>query len=321
MEKHKQIKRNHHYVWSHYLKSWADDKEVFYISQKGKVSSGGVKGLAKEVDFYKITPLDKEDIEYLKKWSSKSPRYLQKLHRAHLKEFVRLSKISKHISHSRGASKELITIDKAIQHNSLEDLHSFIEQSAIDVVSNLSQGNSECLKYNQSMVTFCSYLGHQISRTQAFKEKTFNAIHANPMIAKTWPVYLKLFEKNWWFLSFMFGTNIGVNLYSSRACDNHMFITNNTDQPFIASDNPIINVHPSMKRLCAGEPPVVADFFMPLSPRYAYMINNSSNYNHLSHSINRTEVMRLNKLMLDKSHKTVFSNSESTLKELKALDK
>ncbi len=277
-----------------------------------------VKGLAKETDFYKISLLKTEDIEFLKRWSSKSPKFLQDIHMSQLDHFVNLSNVSNFISQSDVDSKEQDVIAKAIRHNSLEDLHSIIEDSAVNVVSGLARGDSDSLKSKLNMVAFCSYLGHQISRTKSFKEKAMDIIKMDKEIAKTYPVYSKLLEKNWWFISFMFGVNIGASLYESRARDNHVFISNNTGLPFVTSDNPIINVHSSLEGLSPGEAPTSADFYIPLSPKHAYMINNSSSYNHLSDSIDRDMVNKLNGLIYKKSYKTVFCSSDVVLKELKA---
>ena len=317
MKKYKQIKRNHHYVWSHYLKSWAQGNDVFYISPSGKISRGNIKGLAKETDFYKINPLNKEDIEFIKMWSSKSPKPIRKIHNSHLKTFIKLSRISNSISQSDINSKELRTVDKAIRHNSLENLHSIYENLAVEIISGLSQGKSKLLNSNKNMVAFCGYIGHQISRTKMFKDISLNTSKNAPEIANNYPEYLKLLHKNWWFLSFMFGTNIGMNLYETKNKDNHIFISNNTSVPFITSDSPIINVHSSLNKLPSDVPPSSADFYIPLSPKYAYMINNSYDYNHLANSITIDMVNRLNGCILKKSHQTVFGSSDVVLKELK----
>lgn len=321
MEKHKEIKRNHHYIWSFYLKSWADNNELFYISSKGKVSKDSIKGLAKETDFYKINPLNSEDVEYIKILSSKSPKFLQELHLQHLQDFINLSKISNKISSSNIESEELQSINKVIQYSSLENLHSIFENTAVTVVRELSKGNKEILSTNDNMIAFCSYLGHQISRTKSMKEKSIEAIKMQPIPNNAYEKYISLFEKNWWFLSFMLGLNIGVSLYESRERDNHIFITNNTGTPFITSDNPIINVHSSLSKLKQLEAPTRADFFIPLSPRYAYMINQSGDYAHLEQSISIEEVNVLNMAIFKKSYKNVFASESNVLKQLKVYNK
>ncbi len=314
MEKHKQIKRNHHYVWSFYLKSWATDNNIFYISKKGKIACDSVKGLARETDFYKISKLNHMDIEFIKKISARSPQFLQEIHMSHLDDFIKLSNVSSFISRVKHVPEEILSVQKAIEHNSLENLHSFIEDTAVEVISKLAQGNSECLMSKDNMIAFCSYVGHQMSRTKSFKEKSMRAIKSNPDIGVEYKELLELLEKNWWFLSFMFGISIGCSLYESKDRDNHIFITNDTGHPFLTSDNPIINMHSSLALIKERQAPESADFYIPLSPKYAYMINKSEDYNHLAYSIGLEDVKIFNEKIVDKSYRTVFGSSEAALK-------
>ncbi|MEW5833098.1 MAG: DUF4238 domain-containing protein [Campylobacterota bacterium] len=314
MEKNKQIKRNHHYVWSHYLKSWAKVTDVFYISKKGKISKDSIKGLAKEIDFYKINPLNIDDIEYIKRFSAMSPDFLQEMHMSHLQYFIKLSNVSNTISQSKIYSKDLELLNNVIKHNSLENLHSLFEDTAVKAINELSKGNKNILDTATNMISFCTFLGHQLTRTKRMKERSSDAINMSMPFTNE----ALLFEKNWWFLSFMLGINVGWSLYESKTRNKHIYITNNTDIPFITSDNPIINVHSSVKGLNEFEAPEYADFFIPLSPKYAYMINDSSDYDHLELSISAEEVKNFNQAIYEKSHKTVFASEESALKDMKA---
>jgi hypothetical protein len=317
MEKHKQIKRNHHYVWSFYLKSWATGNNIFYISKKGKIACDSVKGLARETDFYKISTLNRKDIEFIKKISANSPQFRQEIHMSYLDDFIKLSNVSSFISTVKHAPDEVLSVQKAIEHNSLENLHSFIEGTAVEVISKLAQGDSKCLESKNNMIAFCSYVGHQMSRTKYFKEKAMGAVRAvgaNPDIGVEHKELLDLFEKNWWFLSFMFGINIGCSLYESKDRDNHIFITNDTSRPFLTSDHPVINVHSSLALIAERQARESADFYIPLSPKYAYMINNSEDYNRLAYSIGLDDVEKFNKKIVDKSYQTVFGSSEAVLK-------
>src|SRR5690606_19683319 len=121
----------------------------------------------------------------------------------------------------------------------------------------------------------------QMTRTKSFKEKVFElAINKKVYEQYTNPPYPfekyhQLMSKNWWFLSYMFGMNMGASFSATRNEDKHVLLINNTSEPFITSDNPIINVHPSLKDIPKGNAPNFMDAYYPLSPKYAYMINNS----------------------------------------------
>lgn len=317
IEKSRQVKRNHHYVWSYYLKSWAEGKDIFYISKKGIIAKDSVKGLAKETDFYKINPLNKNDVELIRRFSKFSPPFLQKEHESQLKHFIQLSNISTFINSSGIDSEELHEIDKVIKHNSLENMHSIYEDLAVEVIASLSRGENAILNDTQNMIAFCSYFGHQISRTKSFKEKSKQAIERNSLLANDFPNELKLLEKNWWFISYMIGINIGISLYESKDRDRHILIKNETGTPFITSDHPIINIHPTVLKKTVTEAPEYSDFYFPLSPRYAYMINHSNTYNELERCIDDETVKKLNRYIYEKSYENVFSCNSKTLEEIK----
>lgn len=71
--------------------------------------------------------------------------------------------------------------------------------------------------------------------------------------------------------------NIGFSLYSSRHDTRHALLVNDTEHPFITSDQPIVNVH-----ACISETefsaPEHADFYYPISPRIAYIICDSKRF-------------------------------------------
>ena len=322
IEKRKQVKRNHHYVWSYYLKSWADGNDISYISKKGKISRDSVKGLAKETDFYKINPLSDDDVALIRRFSKFSPPFLREEHESQLEHFLKLSYVSTSITSSGSDSKELKLLDKIIKHNSLENMHSIYEDLSVDVLKALSKGNIKVLNDSQNMIAFCAYLGHQISRTKSFKQNLIAASSGNALLREEFPSEVKLLERNWWFISYMFGLNIGFSLYESKDKNRHIYIRNETDIPFITSDNPIINIHPSvLKAKKSQDPPEVCDFYFPISPEYAYMINQSSVYNSLKDGIDHGTVNKFNDAIYNKSYENVFASNNKVLEDIKAHNK
>ena len=310
MEKFKQIKKNHHYVWSYYLKSWADQKnEAFYISLKGKIAKDSVKGLAKDIDFYKINSLNEEDVSFIKKISSNSSIYLQDIHLKQLNYFQQLLNIER-LKVNPLYFNEQSKLVQIVKSNVLENTYSIIEKLALHVISELINGNSKILDDKNNLTAFLKYIGHQFTRTKAFKEKCLAAIKEDDRL------YL-LCEKNWWFISYMLGINLGHAFYQTCMRDKHIFIINNTSVPFITSDSPVINIHPSLDKLEEGTAPEYMDVYFPLSPKYAYMINNSDTYDGLQDIVQDDDVIKLNEYIYKKSYKTVFANSDEILNLLR----
>ncbi|WP_150141487.1 DUF4238 domain-containing protein, partial [Candidatus Enterovibrio escicola] len=107
----------------------------------------------------------------------------------------------------------------------------------------------------------------------------------------------------------------------TRHSDKHVLLINETSEPFITSDNPIINVHESLKNIPKGQAPEYMDAYYPLSPKYAYMINNSDRYPSGKASITRDEALKFNIEMAAKADEHVFARTEAQLKEVKRLRK
>ncbi|MBN2965561.1 DUF4238 domain-containing protein [Sulfurospirillum sp. T05] len=306
MEKFMQIKKNHHYVWAYYLKSWADEnKELFYISKKGKISKDNIKGLAKDTSFYKIHSLNNEDINFIKQLSAISPKFLRDIHNSQLKFFQKLLFIENFPINPK-YSKEYSLLVEAIKSNSLENTYTIVERLALEVISELVQGNSMILKDKKCLINFLYYIGHQITRTKAFKDKCLAALKDDGRLFNLW-------EKNWWFVSYMLGINLGHSLYQNNTIDTHIFIENNTNIPFITSDSPAVNIHSSLEKLKENESPQFMDLYFPLSPKYAYMICDSNDYENLKDFVSEKDVVSLNERIYTKSHKTVFSNPRRRL--------
>ncbi len=320
MKKNEQIKRNHHYIWRHYLKPWTDGRDIYYTTKNGKIALDSIKGLAVERDFYKIKHLDEQDIHYLRRFASFSPEPMKDNHNKYLDDFINIQSLIKNLRQK--GNKKAAKLMKIHQHNSFEGLHTIIENEAKPVLEQLTQENFTILDNLQNKLAFLSYIGHQLTRTKSLKESSLSAVQSriNTPFASSIPNYelgCNLMEKNWWFLSFIFGTNIGFSLYITKDKDNHSFLRNNTMVPFITSDRPVINVHKSLKQLPNGEAPENMDLYFPISPQIAFMINESDRYNDSIVEINEeSDVMDLNKAIAQNSYRHTFSNSMDLLKKL-----
>lgn len=244
MGKLSEIKKNHHYVWSYYLKSLSlDKKNVYYISKKGKVSFDSIKGLAKEVDFYKINKLNFNDLKFLNKLSSNASEDLQKIHNSQLSFFFKLLSVED-IPVDFRLNHEKETLVNIIKSNSLEDTYMIIEKLALKTINEILQENFEFLENEQNLLSLLYFLGHQITRTKSFKIRVLSAMKKDGRLYSYW-------EKNWWFISYMFGINIGHGLYRSilNKRSKYFFIKNTTSISFITSDNPMINIHHSLDNM------------------------------------------------------------------------
>lgn len=306
------IKRKHHFVWGRYLKSWATKgKDIYYLTKKGGIAYDSVSGLACENDFYKVAPLRDVDVDFILSWSNASPSpLLRKLHRSYLSQFTTLTSLSEQLTESGSADSHLQNV---IMHNTLEDLHSYFETGVLEVLHALTAGDDSVLNDDDAMLKFCAYLGHQSTRTRRMKTKVTQAIFDNTPPEHQY--YAELLKQNWWFISYMLGVNLGVNLFETRHKDHHVFVRNNTDVPFVTSDSPYANIHDCMVEKSALISPENADFFFPLSPKYGYMINDSDKYDSLSEGISSEMVKVLNQKIASNREYHVFGSTSESIKE------
>lgn len=309
MEKWKQIKVKHHYVWEYYLKNWAVDNNLYWLTSKGKIAHDSPKGMCREDGFYKISTLDKEDVNYILGWSKKSPEYIQKQHKKHLEPFVKVSSILKTIKASNIENDELKIYEDVLLMNTLENLYCGIEASARNALDGLSKGDLSVLLDQRVSVGLYSYLGHQVTRTKAVKERFREQSLKVMAPSKTRDEAMRLAEKNWWFLCFMLGDNLGFSMYSSRQEETLMLIKNISEIPFITSDSPVINIHPNNDSLPKGDPPEFLDMLFPISPSYILIISESNKWEYLNDGADIEAVTMFNARIAESARLSIYGST------------
>lgn len=316
VEKHLQAKSKHHHVWAKYLRRWSlNNRDVYYTTEKRNIVCESVKGLAMEKNFYQVKRLSNIHIEIIKEISSHSPKELQKAHMLYLNDFVSMQELEVIYKKSGKEIEEVQEMLHVSKCNMLEDLHTAHEDKVQEIIEALANRDLAVLNEPKNLMLFLQFFGHQISRTKTFKDTVIaSRSKADSEIQKK---IANIMGESWWFLSYLFGMNIGANLYATRIIDKHCLLLNETNTPFITSDQPVINVHES---LIDGEivPPNddQCDFYYPISPQVAYMINKSDCFQR---GINNVSIDTVNKLNIKVAHRAninIISNSKESLKPL-----
>jgi len=313
MEKWKQIKVKHHYVWEYYLKNWSVDNKIFWLTRKGNVAHDSPKGMCREDGFYKMSILDEADVTYISAWSKQSPDLLQREHRKILGPFLLVSRIIEKIRASNIKSDELSAFENAFFFNTLENHYCGVESGAKDALEGLARGNSSVLQDERVSIGLYSYLGHQVTRTKAVKERFLEKSLERITPSTERDEAMRLTEKNWWFISYILGENIGFSLYSSRYEDNLMLIKNTTDTPFITCDSPVVNIHPNNNDLPKGESPECLDILFPISPSYVLIIATSKQWDCLKDGAGLQAVSELNALIAANARFSIYGNMRSVI--------
>jgi hypothetical protein len=291
-----QAKKNHHYVWAHYLARWSvDGKNVWHTTPTGKVVRDSVRAIAQEKYFYKSKELTMNHIQIIKFLSSFSPKSQQVQHEAFLSDFLTVQKLSAVYRANGVPNLEIDEAFNAIRCNMMEDLHSFHESEVQSIIDRLISGDISILSAEDNQIKLFEFLGHQIARTKNFKETFFTSTLAAFQINGDAIQVRELIEDCWRFISYMFGMNIGLELYATRHSRIHCLLINDSEKGFISSDHPVINVHQNLKEeLVISPTDEECDFFFPLSPKVAHMINKSDVFSPGMSMISEEIVMEMN---------------------------
>lgn len=298
MKRH-EVRRRNHYVWAYYLKGWSvANQEVFHRAKKGVIASS-VRSLGCGRDFYMMSPLGSEDVEFVKCWISKADEPLRSFHSLFLDKMIDLSRRIERLSDEGGGISRDVLI-----YNTVEDIHTRVELDVRPVFDELRKMNFSAVNFDGiSFNNFHSYMGHQFARTKYMRKAFVGSVG-----------YERLVAKNWWLLSVILGVNVGYSIAMDYQKKKVVWLVNNTDVHFLTSDNPVINMHPSVRDCKLSDtPPDNVDFYFPISPCLAYMVNESDSYGEGVVEVDRGLVEILNRNMLMRSDETVFGDSKEVI--------
>lgn len=316
--KNLQAKKNHHHVWANYMKRWSPDNlQVYYTTKKNKdIRFDSVKNIAVERDFYRVQALTSEHIQVIKRWSSFSPKNLHKLHMSYLSGFIKMQSFE--AIYKQYGRKDVLAdkIIEAFKSNGLEEYHTTHENEVQGTLEALANMDLSVLEQETNMIHFMQFLGQQIARTKNFKDTVNNGVVSckTDLNNPTQDHVTKLTQECWWFIAYMLGMNIGRSLYLDRKQDIHCLLVNTTDTPFITSDQPIINVHTALTEEIKLSEDHVCDFYYPISPNVAYMINKSNRFPQGKVSVSVDVVEEMNIKIAKRANFHIIGNSEESLK-------
>lgn len=306
-----ELKRENHYVWAKYLKNWAfSNGHVWHSTKNKKSACNSVKMIAKERDFYKFQSLSDSSLNLILFLSSQAPKELQKHHLSYLSSFKKIQLAESIYKKSGKEDKKVLAHIEAFKSNTLENLHQAHEDAVYSILECLQNGEVSVLDDTENMCNFLSFFGHQITRTKAFKDKILAS--NNNLELKT------AYNEAWWFISYMFGMNLGKCFFETRNIDTHCLLINETAEDFITSDFPIINVHRSIDESTLDIPVEgEEDYFYAISPKLGYMINKSDIFKKGKNDVSIDFVKEINRKLAINSVEYIICSNESQLDSYK----
>lgn len=308
-----ELKRENHYVWANYLRNWSlNNSDVWYTTKKCKIAYDSVKAITKERDLYRYQYITEQHLDLILFLSKQSPEELQKHHKLYLEPFLQLQAAESLYIQSGKIDEQVLAYIEAFKSNTIENLHTAHEKNVDTILKSLQKYDLAVLDNIQNMCKFMIYWGHQIARTKPFRDKIIAAQPSQEL--------QKIYKESWWFISYILGMNIGKSFFETRKIDKHCLLINETDEDFITSDHPIINVHEAISENDLAVPTDdEADFFYAISPKLGYMINKS---NHFKNGINHVPinfVKEINRKLAVYADQYIIGTTEAQLEIYKKL--
>ncbi|CAE6846202.1 DUF4238 domain-containing protein [Paraburkholderia aspalathi] len=308
--KYLEVKKRHHHVWANYLVRWGrGTRDVFYTTKAGKIAHDSVRGIVVDDYFYKISALTNWHVEVIKGFSRKSPEHLHQRHMSYLRDFLEIQQAEETYRQSAIQDREVEVHLNAAKCNLIENLHSSHEKTAVPVLAALADENLDVLEDKQRMVEFMIFVGQQFCRTKTFRDNSLQVLTRRSTLEIE---VADATSHAWWFLSYMYGMNLGWSLYAGRNEARHALLINDTSVPFITSDQPVVNVHS-----CVSETefsaPEHADFYYPISPRVAYIICDSDRFKQGKNQIDEATVVELNSKQAAQAMTHIIGDTEEAI--------
>lgn len=303
------LQKNQHYVWRYYLLAWARGNQVWCTrAPSTRAFSPNVANIGSETFFYQITELNEADLAYLEQLVGQAtdPR-LQDLNRGWLdafqKSFALRRAFAGHAIPPNAAAELAEGLDE-IEKTLAERYHGGLEQRALPILDRLRLGDAAFYDDLKDALTFIEFLAHQYFRTAKMR----NAIGRLPIAGPHNP------ERTWPIESYIYATNVGASFVARRRDYRITFLENATPVPFVAGDQPVIN----LKRETDDE----LSFYYPLSPTLAMVYHaDPERFPTQRMTVSGFEVEHYNAKLYSRSDSQMYGSDRAYLEGLVSLPK
>ncbi|HSZ75288.1 MAG TPA: DUF4238 domain-containing protein [Rhizomicrobium sp.] len=222
-----------HHVSKSYLREWSTRDRLFCL-QDGRIRLANIKDVAVERHFNQLHALEPDDISYLQKmWIDPFPHSRQ-VNNNYMMMFTLSANLRRELTAEFEAKhpefvKEL---DQQII-NTEEEYHSRLETDFSPLIESARQGKIDFYEDADRCIPFLLSLCVQYFRTNGMKRKMIDLHKATLGIdlSRVWNV-----------LSHILATNVAYSLFRDRKRMPLALLENNTELPFITSDQPVINL-------------------------------------------------------------------------------
>jgi hypothetical protein len=300
--------KNQHYVWQHYLRAWAVNGQIYCLRQRDKkVFPTNPKNVGSERYFYRTHELSELDARYIDNLIERSDEKLREINRGFVKMFQAAFVYRKLIANAAQAAPERAEAQRHLDEMEKtlgERYHFGIEDRAKPFLDALRRREAEFYTDSRKASQFLYFLANQYFRTAKMR----NAIGTLPQLLG------RNFERTWPIESHIYASNVGLSLYAQRSDYRINFLENATAIPFIAGDQPVINLNDASN--------AELRLYYPVSPSTAVLLSSDPKDTlNPRREVSVLEVETLNFRLFGKPDDQVYCNHPEYLEALKVLDK
>ncbi|MBR1763451.1 MAG: DUF4238 domain-containing protein [Eubacterium sp.] len=292
------IKHKQHYVFQAYLEKWSNNKQI-WCCRKDKIFLTNIINVAQERDFYRIKELNSEEEKFISLFLFNQPKdvreavtkHIQLLHKQLMWKELSDTFIN-NISFCIEDNQAKTELNKVIENlrkiadsgvnDLVENIYSDDEGKAIVYLNQIinedlsffySPDSDDC--FRDSKQRFIHFLCTQHFRTKSARVRWENGMSESfneEILNKLGVDYSQLRPNHLAYYVFWYVENHVADMLYNNA---HLsLIINNTEEPFITSDQPIINIKANYQSI--NDTPDELIFYYPISPKYAILLNDNS---------------------------------------------
>lgn len=336
-----QKKRKHHYVFQRYLSAWTINGKL-WCEREGKVFSTGTGDVAQERDFYRLRPLNEDEIRFHNMVLGNGSPEVQRAMSIHMDAYLqpikwqiqvtglkrllelRFGGYSKIPVELQEGIKELEQLTDTAVNNTDEDYYCEIEGEGSKWLNQLQKYDTSFYYENRNSIVdlgyyddeqfhFLYFVCVQYFRTKAVRERwiaSFGHCLDDPRFSR-----LNIPRENINLENLLPHVIWDVQNMAAFTLRNKnaplTLLVNKTKIPFITSDQPVIN-------LCADykKPEEEANgliFYYPISPGVAILLNGKDTQNEVC--LTEDKVDFYNKAIVQASYQCVFANKREVIEQ------
>lgn len=296
--------RRQHYVWRHYLSSWAQENKIWCL-RENKIFNPNLMGIAQERDFYRFNGLNDDEIKLIRNLVIEpTNKSYQMMNQGWINTFKNMSDKLLFLQKNFSNEQEKKSLIDLIKNNIEEKLHYRIENISIKYLDSILKEDLKFFEEDSKRAHFCNYIAHQYFRTNKMKSRFLSKIEGYDVdvnkinLDTVWNISKLILSSNLGFNLFIRGNNFRMNL-----------LKNKTRVELITCDQPVINAFATY--LPDSEFPEKMELYYPVSPNLAIMISDSDEIPEKD--LSEIEVNTYNMKMAESAHSQIYSYSKGEL--------